>query len=270
MQPPRLTCFIPPLRILRDLLDSLKQLQDLLLALRFSTMLCNTEGVVSSLAKYGITELATAGRAPEEITSRERALIGDALSILNTEEKNGYSFLFQQATINTYTYLEAAIKSLVISCFSDRENLGNIDALKSITIPFARFKTLSEEEQSDFLYQQYENRVGADFRQGVKRFESLLEPIGFSGPRSEAVDDGIYELAQVRHLLLYRNGIVDKRFAEACPWFSSQLGRKLILTPEIFENYHTAVMEYISILMKRIEEKASVLKRPSALDSDAA
>jgi hypothetical protein len=270
MQPPRLTYFIPPLRILRDLLDSLKQVHDLLHAFRFSAMVCNTEGVVKSLALHGMSGLATDGREAKEITPEERAFIGDALYLLNSAEKSGYSFLLTQAAINTYSYLEAAIKSLVMGYIQSGEKLSGISALSAIQVPYAAFRSLSEEEQLDFLYQQYETHTGAGLRQGVKRFESLLEPLGFSGPRSEAIDYGIYELAQVRSLLLYKNGLVDKKFTEACPWFSSQLGRKLVITPEMFDTYNHAVLEYIAILIKRIEEKAAPAKEAGSQDSDAA
>lgn len=267
---PRLTYFIPPLRILRELLDSLKHWHDLLHAFRFSTMLCNTEGVVKSLARYGVSELATAGQEAKEITPAEREYIGEAITILNGEEKSGYSFLLTQATINTYTYLEAAIRSLVIGSLHSADKGSDNAVLRSIQVPYAAFRSLSEEEQWAYLYDQYEKAVGAGLKQGVRRFESLLEPLGFSGPRNEAVDDVIYELAQVRHLLLHQGGLVDKKFTEACPWYASQLGRKLTITPEMFDNYNHAVMEYIAILMKRIGEKAPGLKEAAAPDEDAA
>lgn len=233
-------------------------------------MLCNTEGVVKSLAKHGVSELATAGREAKEITPGEREFIGEAITILNGEEKSGYAFLLAQATINTYTYLEAAIKSLVTGYFHTGDKGAALEVLASIQVPYALFRSLSEEEQLEFLYDQYEKRLGAGSKPGVKRFECLLEPLGFSGPRSEVVDDGIYELAQVRHLLLHRNGVVDKKFTEACPWYASQLGRKLTLTPEMFDHYNNAVMEYISILMKRLGEKAPGLKEAPVMDGDAA
>ena len=233
-------------------------------------MLCNTEGVVKSLAKYGVSELATAGQEVKEITPAEREFIGEAITILNGEEKSGYSFLLAGATINTYTYLEAAIHSLVIGYIQSAEKGGDHPVLQSIQVPYAAFRSLSEEEQWAYLYDQYERAVGAGLKQGIRRFESLLEPLGFSGPRSEAVDDVIYELAQVRHLLLHKGGLVDKKFTEACPWYASQLGRKLTITPEMFDNYNHAVMEYISILMKRIGEKAPGLREAGALDEDAA
>lgn len=233
-------------------------------------MLCNTEGVVKSLAKYGVSELATGGQDAKEITPGEREFIGEALTILNGEEKNGYSFLLTQAIITAYSYLEAAIKSLVIGSFNASEPLAENAALKSVQVPFATFRTLSEEEQYEYVFQQYEKGVGAGLKVGIKRFECLLEPIGLSGPRGEAVDEGIYELAQVRYLLLHKNGVVDKKFAEACPWFSSQLGRKLVITPEMFDNYNNAVMEYIAILIKRIEEKASAIRGANTLDGTAA
>jgi hypothetical protein len=270
MQPLRLTYFIPPLRILRDLLDSLQHWHHLLYAFRFSAMLCNTEGVVKSLAKYGVSELATSGKDAKEITPGERAFIGEALTILNSEEKNGYSFLLAQATITAYSYLEAAIKSLVVGHFSNQEQLTENEALKAVQVPFAAFRTWSEEEQYEYVFQQYERVVGAGLKGGIKRFECLLEPIGLSGPRGEAVDEGIYELAQVRQLLLHKNGVVDKKFAEACPWFSSQLGRKLAITPEMFDNYNHAVMEYIATLIKRIEEKAAMIKESRTMDGTAA
>lgn len=264
MQPPRLTYFIPPLQILRDLLDSLKHWQDLLSAIRFSTMLCNTEGVVKSLAKHGVSELASAGSDIKDITDGEREFIGEALTTLNEEEKNGYAFLLSQATLNMYTYLEAAIQSLVIGYFHSAEKPGEIKVLNAIQVPFVTFQSLSEEERMHLLYDHYEKAVGANGKQGVKRFERLLEPLGLSGPRSEVVDEGLRELALVRHLLLYKNGIVDKSFIDACPWYASQLGRRLAIPPETFDHYNESVMEYISILMKRIREKASVLREAVA------
>lgn len=60
---------------------------------------------------------------------------------------------------------------------------------------------------------------------GVARFETLLALVELSGAIDEEHRKGLFELQQVRNVIVHRAGIVDRRLREQCPGSTWSLAR---------------------------------------------
>lgn len=102
-------------------------------------------------------------------------------------------------------------------------------------------------------------------RAGVTRFETLLQPLGLTGAFPEEGSKTLFELSQVRHVIMHRRGRADRRLIEACPWLGVAAGDRVRISHEMWQRYNAAVGEYVLELIQRVRE-AFGLKRYVAKD----
>ncbi len=96
--------------------------------------------------------------------------------------------------------------------------------------------------------------MGAELRAGVSRFEPLLELVGLGRPTEEDVKRSVFELSQVRHVLVHRAGHADARLVERCPWLGVNVGQRLHVTKERYAKYRDAVFEYVTHILNKLTE----------------
>ena len=121
-----------------------------------------------------------------------------------------------------------------------------------LKVKLGEYEALTVEERAFYVVGLFEREVGVPLKSGVGRFESLLELIGLGGPVPEQIKRTMFELSQVRNLLVHQRGIVDRRFLEHCPWFTLSLGDSVIINHQQFAIYEQAVFAYTSELVQRL------------------
>lgn len=193
----------------------------------------------------------------EDITSSRESAKRMA-EIAKKEIDSGFPFFYNQAAIILYSQLEGAIKRFIIEFFSIEGVLASVDRLKKIKIPIAEYYRLSEVEKLEFLFQQYEKNESIGLQYGITRFEKLLEPIGFSGKLDEKIQKDIFELSQIRNILLHRGGIADKYFLDSCPWLNYNNGDKIGLKASQYGNYFKSALGYVIQITIRLGEKRGI------------
>jgi hypothetical protein len=236
------------LKPLYNLIENLREQAKKLHAINVAIMTMSDPKVSKRAHDIAITANLNLKKASKEKHDR---YMTELLVILENEVKNKFSFLYNQSAVYLYTFLEAAIKDVIITFLShpNSEEIKEIGALKMSLYDYRR---LSEQEKMDYLFEQYEKSISAGLKYGITRFETLLEPFGLSGVNSKDVSTNIYELAQVRNNLLHKNGIVDKQLKDACPWLPFNLRDKLIVTEEMHNKYADSILEYATSLATRI------------------
>jgi len=106
------------------------------------------------------------------------------------------------------------------------------------------YETLKGNEKYEYIIDAVEFQSRSKLGKGVSQFESLLEQFDLSGKVDDDLRRHILELQQVRHVLVHRNGIVDKRLLQACPWIVPGVGKTVFIDHEIYEMYYDAVLKY--------------------------
>ncbi len=116
------------------------------------------------------------------------------------------------------------------------------------------FHRLDVDDRLDLLVQEMIREKRAEFKPGVGKFEAILEEINLSGQVDDDTRKKLYELSKARNVLVHRAGIVDIKLLEDCPWLDYEVGKPLIIDREKYSKYLTAVIAYLTLLIKRVRK----------------
>jgi hypothetical protein len=185
---------------------------------------------------------------PKELVDEAARNLVEKAKTLESPKNN---FLYRQAAIALYSYLEATIKDLVIAHFKNT-NLTDIKEIANLKISIVDYDSLGKEARFDFIFEHYERILTAGIQYGPTRFEKLLSPIKLSGAINADVNRKLYEFAQVRNNCLHKGGKIDNYLLTSCPWLSLKLGESLILDKIKYEEYEQCVTLYLETIETRI------------------
>jgi hypothetical protein len=87
---------------------------------------------------------------------------------------------------------------------------------------------------------------------GVDLFEILLEPFYLSGPINAEIRKGVWEVNNVRNVIVHRNSLADRRLVKACPWMKLKPGDKVVIGHEQLRYYGVSLCNYTEALIKRL------------------
>jgi hypothetical protein len=88
----------------------------------------------------------------------------------------------ERTTVAIWASLEALIEDIVVESFQHNPSLLQAEAIRKIKIGFGEYELLNPEERLRFVVKELARQTNADLKQGVNRFETLLENVGLSGP----------------------------------------------------------------------------------------
>lgn len=202
---------------------------------------------------------AEAEYAGEEQPSREDIDRTKELAKFAEEERvNGFPLLHAHALTDLWSILEATVEDLLVANLVNEPEILAHEAFSKISIPLSEFRTLDEEERMRLVLSEFSRNRGAERRKGVERFEILLEPFGLAGPVEKELKKTIWEIQNVRNVLVHRAGIADRKFVQACPWLNLSVGDRVTVTRETFDRYYRALSEYGTLLVFRFGSKYGI------------
>lgn len=151
-------------------------------------------------------------------------------ALARLEIDHGYPVLHSFATIALWSWLEDFIKGLAAAWLVEQRAAIRAPAVSKLKVRLGDYIGLSRHEQALHIIELMEQDTGAGLRSGVNRFQSLLLPFGFDINLDDEKARDIYEFQMVRNNLAHRNGLVDQRMRQACPWLKLKLGQPLHVT----------------------------------------
>lgn len=86
-------------------------------------------------------------------------------------------------------------------------------------------------------------------------FESALGTVSLSGPVDEPVGKQILELQQLRHALVHRGGMADRRLCGRCPWLGLKPGDRITLKRAELTRLLGAVQTYAGQIEARVRAR---------------
>ena len=162
-----------------------------------------------------------------------------------------FPVLHAHTSIALWAALEALVEDLAMAWLLNEPDVLSHDQFARLRVTLAEYERLDKQDRMSFLVKELARSTNADFKLGIGRFEVLLEPLGLAGAIDDDVKRMLFELSQVRNVLVHRAGIVDRRFKEACPWIHVEIGSKLRIDHESYVRYYSAVYDYILCLINR-------------------
>lgn len=189
----------------------------------------------------------------EDTEAKSKLERAQAEAILAKKEvKEDFPLLHGWAVISIWALLEALIKSFVAEWLKRKPTAWRVEQIQRLKIRIGEYECIPRAERHLFVAELLERETGAGLKNGTARFEALLKPFGLSGECPDIVNRTIFELGQVRNLIVHRGGRVDRTFREACPWVQIPLGHELKVSNEMWHKYFEAVHIYIVLLICRV------------------
>lgn len=172
----------------------------------------------------------------------------------------GLLLIHYQTLVLLWSILESFVHILISNILLYDQKIKENDKIRKITIPLGYFEDLDAQERSYFIIRELEHQFAASQRKGIGRFESLLNIFGLGGGLKETYRRDLLELQQIRHVIIHRRGIVDRKLSTACPWLKLKISSEININRIGLKKYFKAVTEYTLEISKRMIKKYSKSK----------
>jgi hypothetical protein len=104
--------------------------------------------------------------------------------------------------------------------------------------------------------------LGEGSAEGITQPHSLLKVVGLAGRVEDGIRRDIYELQQLRHTIVHRASLADRKLIEACPWLKLMPGERIMISHEHYRRLVVAVNKYVTVVIERATAVESGKKKP--------
>lgn len=188
---------------------------------------------------------------PEEFFHGQRKRV----ELAKEEEKNDFPLLHAHTLVSVWSALEAGIQDLLVLVLLNDDKAISQESLSKIKVGVAEFIALDDIERARLLVNELYRNVRADQKQGVNQFESVLSFFDLDGEISDNVQRDIFELQQLRHVLVHRAGVADRLLTKRCPWMGVEVGQKVRIDHTKYLELLKSTTAYFWMVTRRAIEK---------------
>lgn len=165
--------------------------------------------------------------------------------IAREEIANRFPLIYGQAAVGLWALLEATMLNIASGWIHYNKDSLEIESIAKIKVRLGEYEKLSGMERCEYIVDQLERDIGGVSKQGVRRFESLLGLFYQTERLPEQVTKYLYELSQVRNVILHRAYVADDTLVKSCPWLKLHTGKKIKVTDEMLHRYYRAAGLYM-------------------------
>ncbi len=209
-------------------------------------------GITALMGMPDVYEMLLAGPDIDPEDSGRLANAQDEAEIARRETVNEFPLLHAQAVVSMVATLEAFVRDLVVGCLRYRPESLEHEEVGKLKVRLGDYVGLGDDARFEYVADLLENSLGAPMRLGVARYEELLRPFGLSGPVEEWIRKDLFEMLQVRNVLVHRRGRADRRLKEACPWLDLAEGEPVQIGHSQYARYAKAAGRYAMALFSRL------------------
>ena len=196
----------------------------------------------------GVESQESAERRIEEV--EKQAKIADNLI------QREFSTLRAHLLIGLWGALEALIFELVVVFLKEKPQLIKSEQLSKVRVPLNVIAETDKDLRVARMVDESLQQLRINLIAAPGRFEAALDLVGLGGAVSDQLRKNLFETGQARNLIVHRISIVDRHFAQSCPWLAAQVGTRFEMGTARYTLYAAAITEYTSLLYERV--RASV------------
>jgi hypothetical protein len=164
--------------------------------------------------------------------------------------------------IGIWSWLEDFVKGLLENWFLHRRSSMGVPAVHRLKVRLGDYLQLTKTEQARLLVELLEQDLAGPLKQGLGRFNCLLEVVGLNVSLNEQEAKALFEFQRVRNNLAHRNGRVDARLKAECPWLKQKVGSELRISQRMLFSYSNASAAFLLRLLYQVGDKFGVNLRP--------
>ena len=230
-------------------MEETKRLDQLLsLSMRGISMLQAAPKMVEALA--AVDRYKGKKDNPNHLTEMKNAQ--EMADLANNEVRENFPLLHANNLVAIWSLLESVIRTFVAAWIANNPKAMTMITISKIKVRLGEYHYIPDADKPLYIAELLEEEIRANLRDGVNRFEAMLEPFGLNGEVSEEIKKGVFELGQIRNVLVHRGGYADRTLIDACPWLPFKVGEKIKISRDIYSRCFGAAHGYILELIIRI------------------
>lgn len=237
------------------------------------------------LSKHGIRMVAASDRLAEALANLESSLqdapaseeqakkVDSArrqASRARSEVERGFPLLQGQAVILTWGAVEALVEDICLARLKANPGIMAADSFPRVRVNASVLAHPDPSEWFRAIVESLQRDLGP--RSAMGRSLALMSAVELRGNIDPRVRRTLDEMAQVRHVLVHRRGVVDAAFVKACPWLDASPGTTLQVSERDFERYRRSVehfaVELINRVLEEAEQETMALPAPADWEAD--
>ncbi len=231
----------------RRFLDHQEEMSDILhLSIRGISTLRGMPGVVEALG-HSVEN----GELKRNVDADELDWAKGIAGLAEREIDKGFPLLHSQAVVSLWGSLEDLLRTFLAGWVANEPSAKQASSVQKLKITFGEYERMDDQERCFYLVELLEREIDSRHRQGVTRFESLLESFGLSGKVGKRTQKDIFEMYHVRNVLVHRRGLADRRLIESCPWLHLNMGQQVTASHDMYARYAGAAGDYVLELIQR-------------------
>lgn len=114
---------------------------------------------------------------------------------------------------------------------------------------------LTKRNQVNYLSEQYIISSTQSIKYGFNRFEGILKPLIGHSKLSKKHQDTLFKFAQVRNLLIHKNGIIDNQFKQLYKAHNFKVNQKINIDKLMLKDFYDCTIAYSSDILDRLAIK---------------
>jgi hypothetical protein len=177
------------------------------------------------------------------------------------EIKKEFPLLHAHALVSIWSAMEALFEDVLVGHIIHKPETLKEDIFQKIRIPLATYEQLNQEDKARLLVNELQRSLSSDQRLGLECFEALLRVVGLAGEVKTKIRRDIFELQQLRHSIVHRASLADRKLLEACPWLKLKSGDRIRISNKQYRRLVDAAGKYVIAVIKRAT--AIALRRKS-------
>lgn len=233
--------------VFNDSLDHVEKLDQILhISMRGISMHKAVPNAIKALREYSTdVDESVYGEARLDRANQEAALA-------EAEVSDGFPLLHAQSAISLWTTLEALVRTFLANWLANEPGAKQIEPLKRVKIRYGEYEVLSDEDRNYYILDLLEESLSTRRKAGIGRFEVLFQAFCLSSEVNSGIQKNLFELYHVRNVLVHRQGIVDSKLTQACPWMGLSAKARLIVSHRDYRRHSETVGGYILELIQRV------------------
>jgi len=168
------------------------------------------------------------------------------------EVDNGFPLLHAQAVVSLWGSLESLMSTFLARWLANEPKAILMNQVQKLKVQLGDYESLDREERSYYILDLLERDLQSPLKQGVSRFELPLEIFGLGGQVDRNVNKKLFEMGQIRNVIVHRRGIVDRKLKSACPWLKTTIGKSIVINHHDYKQYSYAAISYVTELIVRV------------------
>jgi hypothetical protein len=208
------------------------------------------------LTIYAVQHLRGSGRLahvlykndPDKQDTIETSRRAEELAM--AEVKNGFPLTFCHAAVSLWAALEATVPDYVAECIQASPKLLQSETFKKVKVPVAMIG-VGQDDLARWIVQEVQSGFDPEAKMGIGRFQALLATVDVDASVDANIRRDLFELSQVRHLVVHRFGLVDQQFRDKCPFRNDEIGKRVRVTKEDYRRFQRAVREFAATIVER-------------------